>query len=123
MYYFQFANSAASVLAYEDRFSETSIRENNPFYHRGYEEFEPQYYTTDGYKVSFTIPFDGDSILLYLKPPTYYLSRFYVDNVIPSTESEYGKIIISLDYKGSQLKGKENINELIRCDFEQKFKT
>lgn len=94
--------------------SETTIKEYNHFYRQGYDDMEPQYYSIDGYQVTFTIPFDGDKGLLYLRPSSYYMSRFEVDSVFSPTESEYGKIIISFDFKKSELQESENSNEIVQ---------
>lgn len=103
--------------------SETKIKEYNHFYQRGYEELEPQYYLIDGYVVTFTIPFDGDENLLYLRPSCFYMSKFEVDNVIPPTESDYGKIIISIKFKKRELQENENSNEYVQKRFYQEIKT
>ena len=48
--------------------TETKIQRYNQFYRPGYSEFGSQYHMIDGYKVTFTIPFDGNKDLLYLRP-------------------------------------------------------
>lgn len=103
--------------------SETKIKEYNHFYRGGYEELEPQYYSIDGYKVTFTIPFDGDRDLLDLRPSTYYMSRFLVDMVISPTQTGYGEIVISFNFKKSELQGSSNSNELVLKKFNQEMRT
>ncbi len=103
--------------------SETKVKEYNHFYRRGYEEFEPEYYSLDGFQVIFTIPFDGDVNLLYLRPSSYYMSRFEVDNVISPTETEYGKIIISFKFKKRELQESEDSNEYVQQKFNQEIRT
>ena len=54
-----------------------SFNGNSP----GYSEFGSQYHMLDGYKITFTIPFDGDKDLLDLRPSTFYRQSFPVDRV------------------------------------------
>lgn len=108
-----FLENASSVL------TETKIEEYNHFYDRS--GFEPKYYSIDGYKVTFEIQFDGDTNLLYLRPNTFYMSKFPVDKLINSTKDNYGKIIYSLKFKKSELENKDN--EFIQNEFNKKFKT
>lgn len=103
--------------------SEKKIKEYNHFYRGGYEELEPRYYSIDGYKVTFTIPFDGDRDLLDLRPSTYYMNRFPVDTVISPTQTGYGEIVISFDFKKRELQGSPNSNELVLKKFNQEMKT
>lgn len=66
--------------------SETKVKVYNHFYRGGYRDFEPEYYMIDGYRVIFTIPFDGDKNLLDLSPSSFYIQSFPVDRVIAPTE-------------------------------------
>lgn len=77
----------------------------------------------DGYKITFTIPFDGDEDLLDLRPSSYYMQSFPVDRVISPTDDEYGKIIFSLEYTKSELQRSENSNEIVQKGFQQEIDT
>lgn len=101
--------------------SETTVRKYNHF--SRHSDYEPEYYQIDGYKITFSIPFDGDSELLYLKPSTFYMSRFPVESIVKSTEEKYGKITFTLEYTKQELQEKENAKEFIESRFSQEFKT
>ena len=75
--------------------TETKIKSYNHFY-GGYRSYEPEYYLVDGYRVTFTIPFDGDKNLLDLRPSTFYMQSFPVDRVVAPTEDDYGTILYSM---------------------------
>lgn len=103
--------------------SETKIQKYNQFYSPGFSEFGSQYHMIDGYKITFTIPFDGDEDLLDLRPSSYYMQSFPVDRVISPTDDEYGKIIFSLEYTKSELQRSENSNEIVQKGFQQEIDT
>lgn len=102
--------------------TETKIKSYNHFY-GGYRSYEPEYYLVDGYRVTFTIPFDGDKNLLDLRPSTFYMQSFPVDRVVAPTEDDYGKILYSMEFPKKELQGKENSNEFVQKRFEQEMKT
>lgn len=77
----------------------------------------------DGYKITFTIPFDGDKDLLDLRPSTFYMQSFPVDRVIAPTDDDYGKIIFSLEYAKSELQRTENSNEIVQKGFQREIDT
>ena len=103
--------------------TETKIQRYNQFYRPGYSEFGSQYHMIDGYKITFTIPFDGDKDLLYLRPSTFYMQSFPVDRVIAPTDDDYGKIIFSLEYAKSELQRTENSNEIVQKGFQREIDT
>ena len=100
--------------------SETKVEKSN-FFYRKHDPLEPKTFSVDGYKITFTIPFDGDSDLLYLRPSTHYLSTFRVDSICPSSDISCGNIILSLEYTKEELRGKER-PEFISQAFTSKFK-
>ena len=73
----------------------------------------------DGYELNFTIPFDGDENLLYLRPSKCYSIYSKVALVKQPTETEKGKIIIALKYRTQELDQKEDASEIISCDFKR----
>lgn len=103
--------------------SETKVKSYNHFYRGGYRDFEPEYYMIDGYRVTFTIPFDGDKNLLDLRPSSFYMQSFPVDRVVAPTENDYGKIIYSLEFPKKELQDKENSNDFVQKKFDQEMKT
>lgn len=100
--------------------SRTKVKKYNHFYQSG--GYEPQFYSIDGYKITFSIPFVGDSDLLYMKPSTFYLTSFIVDNICVPKEDTVGVIKLSLEYPISEIKEKENLNIFIEEQFNSKFK-
>lgn len=106
----------------EKELSETKIKVYNRSYRGGmYRNYESEYYFIDGYKVTFTIPFDGDRELLDLTPSSCIFKHFPVDKVIAPTESAYGKIIFSLDFRKEELQEKPNSNEFVLQKFNQEI--
>lgn len=103
--------------------SETKVKVYNHFYRGGYRDFEPEYYMIDGYRVIFTIPFDGDKNLLDLRPSSFYIQSFPVDRVIAPTENDYGKILYSLEFPKKELQQKENSNDFVEKKFNQEMIT
>lgn len=103
--------------------SEIKIKSCNHFYCGGYRDFEPKYYMIDGYRVTFTIPFDGDKNLLDLRPSSFYMQSFPVDRVVAPTENDFGKIIYSLEFSKKELQDKENSNDFVQKKFDKEMKT
>ncbi|MFT8351126.1 hypothetical protein [Clostridium saccharoperbutylacetonicum] len=104
-----------------EKMSETKIKAYNHFYRN--DGFEPQYYNIDGYKIMHEIPFEGDTNLLYLRPNSFYMSRFPVDNIINSTDEKYGQIIFSLDFTKNELENnKDNIKAFVRNKFDTELR-
>ena len=101
--------------------SETKIKEYNRFFRDRYDDAE--YYMLDGYKMTYIIPFDGNEDLLYLKPSSWYDGDFPVDRVIAPTETDYGKIIISFDYKKSVLLENADSKAFLQKDFQREMQT
>lgn len=101
---------------------ETNIKQYNTWYRSGGYD-EPQYYTVDGYKIVYKIPFEGDSELLYIQPSTYTLTSYKVDNVIAPTDDTEGQIIFSQTYERSIIDSKENMIEFIAKEFNSKLST
>lgn len=102
-------------------FNETTIEEYNPFYNSG-DPYEPKYYHTSGYNIIYEIPFDGDSDLLFLRPTTYLLTRFTINNIICPTENDYGKIIFYLSLKKNDFQDhSDNLNNFVDGKFKSKF--
>lgn len=103
--------------------SEIKIKSCNHFYCGGYRDFEPKYYMIDGYRVTFTIPFDGDKNLLDLRPSSFYMQSFPVDRVVAPMENDFGKIIYSLEFSKKELQDKENSNDFVQKKFDKEMKT
>lgn len=100
--------------------SETKVKQYNPFSRN--DGYEPEYYMIDGYKITFTIPYDGDNELLFLRPSTFFLSRFPVEDLTKSTDKSYGEIIFALEYTKQELEKQDNPKDFIKEQFNQKIK-
>lgn len=99
---------------------ETKVKQYNYWYRNGGYD-EPEYYSVDGYKIVYKIPFEGDSDLLYIQPSSYTLNSYEVDNVISPTESKEGQIIFSQTYERSIIDSQENMLEFITREFNSKL--
>jgi hypothetical protein len=89
---------------------------NSDYYDSAHKGFE-------GYKITFTIPFDGSTSLLYTTPSSRILSSFPVDYIRESKENAYGEIIFSLEYTKHELQGKTDKKVFISSQFNQQFKS
>jgi len=94
---------------YTPVFSETKVQR-----YGGYRSSENQSFFYDGYQIKYEIPFDGDNRLLYRTPSSRFFLRFPVDHINNSTDSEYGKIIFSINWT------KQEIDGIAAPDFEKK---
>lgn len=105
----------------EHDLSETKIQVPNRFYHYGYSQFESQYAYVDGYKVTFSIPFDGDEDLLKLRPSTFYVQEFPVDKIVSPTRDEYGKLVYSMEFRKEELQTEENVIGFVKKRLNQEM--
>lgn len=84
--------------------------------------YEAQYYNVDGCHIDFLIPFDGDSMLLRLKPSPYIMQNFSVEDIEEPTKENYGIITFRLVYTASNLKSKlDNLPTFIETQFNNEF--
>ncbi len=116
--------SITPITLYEESISqtlkETKIKKYNSL--SRYVPYENEYYEVDGYKITFTIPFDGDFHLFYLRPSSMYLKRFRVDSLISPHNEDLGNFSISFEYTRQELqdKGKE-MQKYVKTNFENEF--
>lgn len=101
---------------------ETKIKQYNSFYRNRIDRSEPEYYLVDGYKVVFTIPFEGNEELLRLEPPTHFMKKFPVDRILPPTEEKCGEIVISLEFRTNELQDVPNSHEFVSIKFNEKMR-
>jgi hypothetical protein len=106
-YYFD-ENKIEPITLFLDKkdmvYEERKIREPNRFKHT---EYDPEYYEYDGIAVTVTIPFEGTNNLLYVTPSQRIVSRFHIENIIPSKPDTLGNIVICLEFKMKDLEGKD----------------
>ena len=98
----------------------TRIQKFNSFYSPG-SIYEDKFYYVDGYKIIYNIPFDGCVDLLFLRPSSYILTSFKVDNVIYPTDEKEGEILFSQEYDRELIDKKENMIEFATREFNSKF--
>lgn len=84
--------------------------------------YETKYFNVDGCYIDYSIPYDGDSMLLRLKPSTRILDTFTVENVEEPSKENCGIITFRMVYVISDLKNEgENIAALIENKFAKAF--
>ena len=66
--------------------------------------YEAQFFDVDGFRIDYSIPFDGDSMLLRLKPSTRILKNFTVERIDEPTDESCGTITFRMVYASSVLK-------------------
>lgn len=99
---------------------ETKVKKPNPF--RG-QPYENDYFELDGVRVTFTIPFDGNPELFYVKPSTFMLSTFSASDFIAPEGENYGRFTLSLKFTKVELleKGEAAMSEFLQKQFENRF--
>ena len=84
--------------------------------------YESEYFMVDGCHIDFYIPFDGDSMLWRLKPSTFIMQDFSVENIEEPSKQNCGLITFRLVYTTSDLKNKgDNISTFIEKQFNNSF--
>lgn len=78
------------------RVDRTTLKRPNLF--AGFSPYESKYYEVDGYKITVTIPYDGDSILFQLTPSTKILKRFVVSDFCAPHHEECGSLSLPFEY-------------------------
>lgn len=100
----------------------STYKSPNPFYSRSsYNDFEPEFYSLEGYKITYMIPFDGDDGLLHVRPSSFFLKKFYADNVTKPTEKELGIIFFSIDFEKQEIENQDNSQEIVEKKFTTEF--
>jgi len=114
------------LIIYKDNITkdirEEQIKRYNSSFSREYGYGDPEYYTLDGYVITFTIPFDGDVELLHLKPSTFFMSRFEVKDVIKPTESKCGEFLFTMSFEKNELLGQDDSAALVQNRFDNEIR-
>lgn len=98
--------------------NECEITFRNPFKHSIY---EPEYFKQPGYKITFKIPFEGDSRLLYLKPTMCILRSFEIDIVEMYDKEHLPCILYSLEISSKELDKEPEQAKYIESNFKKDF--
>ena len=113
--YFVSKYSLESITVFETNIQrdlyETKVKKRNPF--RG-NPYENDYFELDGVRVTFTIPFDGEPDLFYVKPSTSMLSTFSASNFVAPKDDNCGSFTLSLEFTKEELleKGEVDLNPI-----------
>ncbi|MBR0447461.1 MAG: hypothetical protein IIX28_03220 [Clostridia bacterium] len=102
------------------RVDRTTIKRPNLF--AGFSPYEPKYCEVDGYKITVTLPYDGDASLFRLKPCTRLLSRFAVSDFSAPHNEDCGTISLSFEYTQQEWQNhSDNIREHVLQQFKNEF--
>ena len=113
------------ITVYEDHveqsLAETKIKTYNVF--SRHNSYEPEYYLRDGYRITFTIPFDGDARLLQLRPNPYMLTNFPVESLCKPKGEHVGSIVLCVEIpKGEMESHLDDMTSYVSGMFKSKFK-
>lgn len=99
---------------------ETKVKKRNPF--RGH-PYENDYFEVDGVRVTFTIPFDGNPDLFYVKPSNFMLSTFSALDFMAPKDDNCGSFTLSLEFTNKELleKGEAAMSDFLQMQFENRF--
>ena len=99
---------------------ETKVKRQNRF--RG-NPYENDYFELDGVCVTFTIPFDGDPDLFYVKPSTFMLATFSASNFMAPKCDNCGSFTLALEFTKEELleKGEAAMSDFPQKRFENRF--
>lgn len=99
---------------------ETKVKRPNRFCGNPYEN---DYFELDGVRVTFTIPFDGDPDLFYVKPSTFMLATFSASNFMAPKCDNCGSFTLSLEFTKEELleKGEAAMSDFLQKRFENRF--
>lgn len=101
----------------------TKIEKYNPFYGSFSYGLEQKTFLVDGYKINYSIPFEGNPRLLYLEPTMRIMTTFEVDKIENENSKEYlPSILFSINIDAKELESSENPQECIDKKFDNEFK-
>ena len=75
----------------------------------------------DGYKITYKIPYEGVSNLLFLTPSSFIMQSFHPENHITPFGKECGSFSLSFEYTNNEVKNVDDINEKVTSDFNHEF--
>lgn len=107
----------------EKNIEKIKIEKYNPFYGAFSHGFDQKTFFVDGYRINYSIPFEGNSYLLYLHPTMSILTTFEVSKIINENSKEYlASILYSIDIEAKDLESKEEPQDFIDKTFNTEFK-
>ncbi len=121
--YYYSKYSLYPIVLYENNITQSMVEEKikkyNPWFKNNH--YENEFFMTDGYCITFTIPYDGSAELLKLKPNTYIMTSFEVVDLTMPSNDNYGLISLDFKYTNQELKEKENPKQFVEDQFSKKF--
>lgn len=100
--------------------SKTIVKRANPFGRRL--PYENEYFEIEGIKITFEVPFDGESQLLYLRPSSRILRLFNVENLKTPHGDTCGGLFLCFEYTNQELQNhSEDMLNYVRKQFENEF--
>ena len=114
------------VVLYEDNatqaLTEIKVKQYNPF--SKHLPYEKDYYEVDGYRLTYTVPFDGDEHLWYLQPSYRILTSYRVESISAPHRDALGSISLGFEYTKREMEEKgDNLPNYIRDQIEQEFRS
>lgn len=123
--YFESKFAIQPIVLFEDNI-ENSIEETKVRIYDNWRYNIPygkEHVLVDGYRILYSIPYEGDEALLYLKPTTYIMTSYNPERIEPPRGDNCGRIVLSIEYTASDLKAKENIQDFVWKAFEREFES
>jgi hypothetical protein len=74
----------------------------------------------DGFKIIYSIQFDGDNRLFDIQPSKFFTQRFFVSNIEKANDEKYGVITYVIEYTKQEIQGKDT-PDFARKQFDTKF--
>lgn len=84
--------------------------------------YEPEYHIIDGYRLTFKIPFDGNENLFNIRPSTFIMSTFQIDQLVAPKHDNVGFIKMSLEFTKQELTSQSDMKSFVSKSFENDFK-
>jgi hypothetical protein len=86
----------------------------------GHYRTNDDFYYYDGYKITYSIKFDGDNRLFSVIPSSRFSQRFHFLHIENSTNEKYGIITYALEYTKQEIDGKAT-PDFVRKQFDTSF--
>lgn len=100
--------------------AEQKVKRHNTFYHM--DSHEQEYYTVDGYCITFKIYYGGSPDLFRLQPSTYIMKTFRPASFSEPKGDKCGYFSIELTYSKNELENKDDVQAYIKSAFDSNLK-
>ncbi len=122
--YYSEAYKIQPIVVYKDNISKKLVEQKVKIYNHWsrMDPYEEEFYIVDGYHIDFLIPFDGDPMLWRLRPSTFIMQKFEVENIEEPSQDECGILTFRLVYTASDLKRKgADVSHFVESQFNSAF--